>query len=624
MPSRSLHLRLIVWILCLAPLQPVLLKAGEDPPEPLAVTKKSNNPDRYFTNVAHEVGLAEHPAQRVALIDLDGDGFLDVLLRNQWQTPSTTLLLSREHENGALRTFQDITMTSRIARHDAERVRQANVLIFADVDNDGDADAFSGIYSDHFNPKWKGDPEITSAILLNDGHGAFERLESCGVESHPATTCAATFFDYNNDGRIDLFVGNWYRRYGESNEAHQDRLYRGVLKRGGKPAFEDVTAKAGLQTVPAPGQRNSAKPVYGAGHCDYNNDGWQDLLVCVYGRQWNFLWENDGKGGFIDVAERVHFDGDRIDHGRYPQAVKEYFREKYGTEREDELPFRANGNTFSVACADYDRDGDIDLFLGEITHAWAGDSSDLSALLVNGGKKERFVFERLPGAAPRRHANETSWNQGDMHVAWFDFDNDGLQDLLVSSGDYPDGQYLRLFRQREDHALEEITAACGFDWESSSGISLGDFDRDGDIDILAGKSWMRMPKDRRSGPVPAPALFRNEVGSQNNWITIQLRGKGKGGANGLGIGARITVEAGGVRQVREIRGGCGHAGQLDPPEAHFGLGPADLIERITVRWPNKRLSIQRIEKVQPNRVIQIRERGGIEEVDLKATSPDRR
>lgn len=558
----------------------------------------------YFVDVAKEAGLASVPAIRAAFVDLNGDGFLDCVLKHK----STYVFLNIGRGKGG--GFMPFTEPSRIAWPGEETAeRRAGVLIFADVDNDGDMDAFSGMFCDFENPSFKGDRTARSAILLNDGEGVFSLLDRSGVDEHPATTCAATFFDYDRDGWIDLFVGNWYREYGESLACYQDRLYRGV----GGGRFKDATREAGLETDAEPGGRWSAKPVYGAGHCDYNNDGLQDLLVCVYGRQWNFLWENKGDGRFEDAAERTGFDGDGIRHGRYPEWLYERLRELERPPREDEEPFRSNGNTFSVACADYDCDGDVDLFLGEITHGWAGDSSDLSSLLTNLGEEKGFVFRRDPEVAAREHEDERRWNQGDIHVAWCDFDNDGWQDLLISSGDYPDAQYLRMFRQREDHTFEDVTDACGFDWESSAGISLGDFDRDGDVDILAGKSWMRMPRERRRGVRPAPALFRNDVGNRNNWLTVILQGKGEGGANRFGVGARITVEAGGRTRIREIRGGCGHSGQFDPPEAHFGLGKADRIDKLTVRWPNKGLTTQVFEGVEPNRIVRIIEGKGMEE-----------
>ncbi len=563
----------------------------------------------YFVNVASPAGIAGIPAQRVTFVDVDGDLFLDCLMINIWKKKATALYLNKAGNGG--RRFEDFTDKSGIARTtDGKGKREPNLVIFADVDNDGDVDAFSGMFCDFLKPDFAGDQTVRSAILLNDGHGVFSFQNKSGVDGHPATTCAATFFDSDNDGLIDLFTGAWYKKYGTNLDSYQDRLYRGK----GKGCYEDVTEARGLATIGTAGKRESARPVYGAGHCDYNNDGFQDILVCAYGRQWNMLWENDEGKRFSDAAEKTGFAGDAITHGRYSDRIKKLFLEKYGSKREDELPFRSNGNTFSVAAADYDNDGDIDLFLGEITHGWAGESSDLSCLLTNGGKEKGFLFNRDLGAIPRKRNATDSWNQGDMHVAWIDFDNDGLLDLLLSSGDYPDGQYLRLFRQKEDHSFEDITALCGFDWESSSGISVGDFDRDGDVDILAGKSWMRLPADRRQGESPAPALFRNDVGNRNNWITIQLRGRGKGGANALGIGARVTIEAGGRTQMREIQGGCGHCGQLNPPEAHFGIGKADQIDRITVNWPNRKGSTWTAEKVTPNRLVRISEGSGLKQL----------
>ncbi|MFH2001849.1 MAG: CRTAC1 family protein [Planctomycetota bacterium] len=566
---------------------------------PLLGTDEEKSP--FFTDVAGETGLASHAGLRVAFADLNNDGFLDCVLR----THDSGLFLNQH----GLR-FEPAAEASNLDGPDGEGGKRPTALmIFGDVDDDGDLDAFSGIFCDFLKPGFEGDRSFRNAILLNNGKGVFSMNSESGVDAHPATICAATFLDYDHDGRLDLFVGNQYKQYPEI-PAYQDRLYRGT----GQGRFEEVTQKAGLATIDEPGHRNSSKPAFGAGHCDFNNDGYQDLLVCVYGRQWNFLWKNLGNGSFVDVAEATGFDGDEIRHGKYSDEVKKYFLDRYGEAREDEKPFRSNGNTFSVACADYDCDGDMDLFLGEITHGWAGESSDRSSLLINKGEAEGFAFERKPDAVSRTHADSGKWNQGDLHVGWIDFDNDGRQDLLIASGDYPDGQYLRLFRQQEDHRFQDITDACGFDWEGSGGLSIGDYDRDGDQDILVGKSWMRLRKERCIGEFAAPALFRNNVGNRNHWITIQLRGKGPGGSNGFGIGARVSIEAGGKVQIREIQGGCGHNGQFDPPEAHFGLGNLETIDRISVRWPNQELTLQRFEKVKADRLIRIAEEGGFEEV----------
>ncbi|MBI5359447.1 MAG: CRTAC1 family protein [Planctomycetes bacterium] len=564
--------------------------------------ESANGAVKYFTNISAQTGLDKVPAQRAALVDINGDNYLDFVVRRLWQDdtwknrPSTMVFLNNPDSPG--QALQDITKESGLAFESDGSIRESSPLVFADVDNDGDMDAFSGINYDALNPDWKGNRNIKSAVFLNNGKGIFRKLEQSGVEASPATTICGTFLDYDSDGCIDLFVGNWYKQYGASIESYVSPLYQG----SGDGKFTDVTEKTGLRTADNPELHNGSKPVYGTGHCDYNNDGFQDILVCAYGRQWNLLWQNKGDGTFAEAGAETHFDGDEITHGRYPPGVN----------RQTEPPFRANGNSFSVACADYDCDGDMDIFLTEITHSWAGESSDKSSLLTNQGKENNYAFKRDPNALLRKHPDPANWNQGDLHVDWLDFDNDGLQDLLLSSGDYPDGQYLRLFSQKPDHTFEDITDKCGFDWESSAGISIGDFDRDGDLDILAGKSWARMPTEGYKEAWPSPALFRNDIGNRNNWITIQLHGNGKGGANKMGIGARIILEADGKKQIREIYGGNGHAGHFDPPEAHFGLGKAWKIDKITIQWPNKDKTEQTFTNIKSNKLIRIIEGGKIE------------
>jgi hypothetical protein len=556
----------------------------------LVLIAPSADDPKYFTNVADNTGLKAVPAHGVAFVDLNGDNYLDCVVRGSMSGiagKELKIFLNKGDAKG--RTFTEFTKESLLAPEKDGKAREAGALTFADIDNDGDMDAFSGMFCEPLNPKWTGDRDAQSAIFLNDGKGVFKILENSAVATPQATTTVATFLDYDNDGLMDLFVGNWYKQYGVTVESYMSRLYKGT----GNGQFIDVTEKAGMKTKDDdPEARDGSRPVYGVSHCDYNNDGYQDILICAYGRQWNQLWKNNGDGTFTEVGEKTHFDGDEITHGEYPRGIN----------RPTERPFRSNGNTFSVSCADYNRDGYIDLFLAEITHAWAGESSDRSSLLTNLGKEKDYVFKRESDAMSRTH-KDRNWNQGDMHVDWIDFDNDGLQDLLLSSGDYPDGQYLRLFRQKDDHTFEDITDKCGFNWESSAGISVADFDRDGDLDILAGRSCMRMSKDRAT---PFVGLFRNDIGNKNNWITIQLRGKGEKGANKMGVGARITIEAEGTRQLREIYSGSG-CGDFIPPEAHFGLAKVKKIDKITIQWPNKEKTTQTFTDVSPNRFIRINE-----------------
>ncbi len=562
-------------------------------------------------NVASAAGISEVSAQNAAFSDLDGDGYPDLILGNTQAGRSNAVFLNRPKDGG--RGFTDFTAQSGINSNPVSTgPRAADFVALGDVNNDGCVDMFSAKYSEFEKPKSdprtekalrdekgnilyeKTDDGLRSEILLNDCYGHFSILPNSGVGGHAETTTSAEFFDYDDDGILDLFTGNWYKEYGVSYLSYPSRLYKGL----GDGRFKEVTEKAGLLTYATEGSTDSSRPVYGVSHCDYNNDGAQDILVAVYGRQANRLWKNNGDGTFTDVAPAAGFDGDAIRHGRYPADAK----------RAPEPAWRSHGNTFSAACADYDNDGDMDVFLGEITHSWAGEASDLSSLLENLGAKKNYVFRRRPEAIKRVH-NGKNWNQGDMRAAWFDFDNDGLLDLLISSGDYPDGQYLRLFRQVKKGVFAEVTDKCGFNWESSAGITLADYDRDGAVDILAGKSWMRLPAARRQGKLPAPALFRNLAGTKNNWLEVTLEGKGPGGASRSAIGARITLKTGGTEQLREIQGAGGHAGQVNSFTAHFGLGRAAKADRLEVRWggPGR---VSTFYGVPANRFVTIKEGSG--------------
>ena len=510
-----------------------------------------------FTNVATEVGLPDDAAGRMVFVDLDGDGMLDIVQNRKY------FLLQRE---GRFVPGQALPHVP-------------SLVLFADFDNDGDQDCFAGMTCEPEKKGWK-DHGLRSQLFLNDGQGNWKLSPHKFAREALHTACT---FDFDRDGKLDLCVGNGYRQYGTSLECYSDRLFRG----DGKGGFFDVTEAVALLTIRKPALADSARPTYGITHGDFNGDGRQDIWVATYGRQRNVLWTwRDGV--FVDVAAETAFDGDAITHGRYSEGLKEFWKKKYGHEREDEQPFRANGNTFDCAIADYDNDGDMDCILAEITHSWAGDSSDRTSLLTQ--DDGRFV--RNDKAFARLHRVER-WNQGDIHCGWIDYDNDGLQDALISSSDYPDRQELKLYRQRPDHTFED---ARTFDWEGAGQISVGDYDNDGDLDILCGRSLNRLPKDRKAKLGKRAALFRNDVGNTNHWLQVVLRGT-KSNRDGIGCRIRVTT-ADGVTQTREIRGGHGHAGHNNPYIAHFGLGEHAKAVKLEIRWPDKAGTVQVIEGVK--------------------------
>ncbi len=552
-----------------------------------------------FSNVAPEAGLGWLNATRCKWVDIDAGGWQDlVLLVSNPPTSDGVVLLRCEAASGVPR-FSDMTASSAI--HSGGK-RPVSLLLAGDADNNGFPDLFCGVSCDFEKPRAASDgaplagpdgrilmavPDhgFRSSLMLNTGKGGFSPAADGTPGSWPATVAAACFLDFDRDGLIDLFVGNWYRRYGFDNSCYPSRLFKG----SGDGSFTDVTASAGILLSDEPGSRSSSRPVYGASHCDWNNDGWEDILVCAYGRQWNILWKNNGDGTFSDAGERTHFDGDDLRDGTYPT----------GAGREPELPYRSNGNTFDAACADFDNDGDFDVFLSEITHSWAGPSSDLSCLLVNAGPE--WVFTRDQNRGIDRRHEHPKWNQGDLHATWLDYDNDMLPDLLLASSDYPDRQILRLFRQTPDHRFSDVTASAGIGIMNPTQPSTADFDRDGDLDIVVGTTNMRLtPEQVQSRPFRL-SLFRNEIGNRNSWIGFRLHGKGRGFANAQGIGALIRVTVGGVTQTREIFGGQGHCGHQDAQEAHFGLADHAIVDRVEIIWPNASRSTDVFERIPARR-----------------------
>ncbi len=623
-------LQMLCLFLVLLPAPAALVLAEDETPEEEAA---------WFTNVAGSVGLEGVKAKDAIFTDLNGDGWWDLCIDRRHVYLSRRGARFARHEatgipNPAIRRIPlDAAGTPDEAKaKDVEYV--PHHLYFADLDNDGDQDAIAGVHAwwQHvLGTTWTNvkaaDPGLRTTIYLNDGKGRFKAAKPSGIGADDAVgpAMALAILDYDNDGSLDLYEGREYRRYGELRACGVDRLWKG----DGKGGFTDVTKAAGLWTSPSPYTGTDvasadpallrfSRPTFGVTHADWNNDGHQDLLQMAYGRQWNYLWKNNGDGTFTDVGLATGFAGDAVTHGRYPDFVR----------RPPERPFRSNGNTFDCAVGDLDNDGDLDCLLGEIAHFWAGPASDLPAVLMNEGKAKGFKFERLTVRElfpARTFRTPRRWNFGDLHTAFLDVDNDGRLDVLIGSGDYPDGQYLRLYRQKSDGEFEEVTTIAGFDWEGCGDLSIGDFDRDGDVDILAGRSFMRLNQKHRDAhmggiKVNAVGLFRNDIAGRNgnHWLNVRLRGKGAGGANRSGLGARILVTTGDVTQMRELRGGSGLANHQDPAEACFGLGKAKVIDRLEIRWPDAKHTVQVFEKVPADRFVIVRQ--GSKKLKLEAAA----
>ncbi len=533
-------------------------------------------------------------AARVGVADLNNDGYPDLILDR------VHVFLNRTTPAGRLH-FEPVLVTG------LPPVQPHDVMAFADLDNDGIADSILGRAFDPQNPNAALPPEgqpQRSAWLKGNGDGTFGSLDEQGrplgrfheLPVQPASVVAIAVHDVNRDGLPDIALGNSYTAYGRGFDAPPTDLLlqqpdgsfaRAVMPDDGIPFSEDDTG---------------GRPSYGIMLADLLSDGRVGVLELNYGRRANrYIVPVDGV--WTDIAPRLGIDADDIRHGEYPQWMRD-------RGRTDERPFRANGNTFDAAITDVNHDGLPDLYYAEITHAWAGDSSDRSRLLIRRG--ERFVHD--PAYTTDRFPADTpNWNQGDIFAAFIDANLDTFPDLLLSSSDYPDpepnAQRLRLFRNTGSgfmdlHATPESRAAVGFDHRGSAQLAIADFDGDGDEDILVAQSFNRLnaeqsaaiahpnARDTDGNPAPSVRLYLNlaiEHGGRS--IALRLQGAGNNTHWAYGATVRATLDHDNDRSTPDITTTHwlnpigGHAGKSHDRTLIIPLGRATTAD-VTIVWPD--------------------------------------
>lgn len=522
---------------------------------------------------------------RVCFADLNGDGRPDVVIDKH------LVYLNGAAPNSP--TGVRFTLVPAEKSGLSKPVR-GTVAVFADLDGDGHLDALRGEYVDKRKSDWEDHGQRT-AWQRGKGDGTFgEPRPIAGVPE--ATTCAIAVADVDRDGALDLWLANWYFEYGASVAAYPNHL----VTRSGKSSWSSLELPVGADDVLEPETDLDGRPTYGAMIASLGGGALPDLLELNYGRRWNRVWrwteteKGQGEPAWLDLAPALGLDGDDIRHGRHPDWVQG---------RNTEMPFRANGNSFDCSVGDVDNDGDFDLFVAAITHGWAGDSSDRSRLeynrLVETGEL-RFeydperCFDRIPEGVP-------NWNQGDLFCALADLDHDTRLDLILSSGDYPDRQILRIYTQKPDGAFVDSTEAFGLEHDGSQQVSLADFDLDGDLDLLVGQTFNRFTAEMKEGRSPTVRLFQNELTEGRKSIVLFLEGDGKrSNRDALGAVVRVRLDEQ-TAMIRQLIGIGGHAGKQHDFLVHFGLGEHQQAETLVVEWPDKKGSTQRFEKVEAGR-----------------------
>jgi hypothetical protein len=371
---------------------------------------------------------------------------------------------------------------------------------WADTDNDGDLDCFV--------VTWYG---MTNYFYTNNGSGTFTKITNAPLVIQGTYSETCSWGDYDEDGLVDLYICN-------SDGSLKNNLYHNE----GNNTFTQVTTGDMVTDTFASRSVNWT---------DIDNDGALDLFVTnEYGQHEN-IYRNDGSGSFTKVST-----GALLNNG---------------------------GNTMSSSWADYDNDGDMDVFL-------ANDQGD-NSLFRNEGS---FNFTKII-ADTVSNSNGRSFSS-----AWSDMDNDGDQDLFVTNSFMTGSLLLNfLYVNNGDGSFTRVdntVPATDMDW--SYGCAFGDYDNDGFEDLAVATC-------KYSGVNRNDLLYHND-GNANNWITIKLTGTT---SNKAAIGARVKVKATingtSVWQMREISAQSSYCGQNDM-RAHFGLGDADSVETVMISWPS--------------------------------------
>ena len=470
--------------------------------------------------------------------DYDNDGWMDIYLVNSgpsdFYNPKTPIKNALYRNNGD-GTFVDVTDKAGVACGQMGHFGQGAAA--ADYDGDGWQDLYVTNYG-------------TNVLFHNNGNGTFTNVtDKAGVAAPNWSTCA-TWFDYDNDSKLDLFVSSFVQYSGNGSifcgDNRAGRRYYCVPRvfkprpsflfhneGGGK--FLDVSKDSGIAA--------SLGKSFGAVATDVNNDGLMDLFV-ANDTLANFLFVNKGKGKFEEVGL---LSGVAYSDSGAPRSG------------------------MGVDAADFDNDGWQDLFVANI-------DQELFSLYQN---QKDLTFIDKPGEIGPATRLLSGWG-----LRFFDYDNDGDPDLIVANGHPDDMVEIQSLKVKYKEPLlmfenvngnyKHVSSISGAVFSKdfpARGLSVGDYDNDGDLDVLVINNG------------DAPILLRNEGGNRNNWVGLNLVATR---SNPGAVGAIITWEAGGVKYKRLKTAGGSFLASHDPREV-LGVGAATKIDSIEIKWPSGRV-----------------------------------
>lgn len=539
------------------------------------VSRSASNMKIAFTDVTKSAGIdfinasssekkyiVESMGGGVAMFDFDGDGRLDIYLLNSYtveaavaKKPRPPAALYRNLGNGR---FEEVATKAGVA--DPGWAMGASV---ADYDNDGDDD----LYVTCFGP---------NRLYRNLGNGKFEDATAKAGVGDARFSTGSAWGDYDRDGDLDLFVANYVDfklddlpQFGKGDLCKYRNIPVQCGPRGLPGAGDALYRNNGDGTftdVSKPAKVDDANGLYGLGvmWTDFDDDGWPDILVANDATP-NYAYRNNHDGTFTEMG-----------------LVNGWAVDENGVEQ----------GSMGISIGDYDRDGRLDLIVTNFAEQY-------NTLYRKNADGNYSDVSRASGTA-KASMPLVGWG-----VKFFDYDNDGWLDLFVANGHvypqiegaFPGGQYRQrklFYRNLRNGTFADLSNDLGEalkERRASRGAAFGDYDEDGDLDVVV---------NDLDGP---PMLLRNDGGSTaGNWIKLQLIGTK---SNRNAAGARVSLKAGGSTQIEEAHAGDSYLSHSDW-RLHFGLGSATTVDEIAIRWPSGKT--EKLTKVQANKLVKITEK----------------
>lgn len=530
------------------------------PVEFVDVTARAGITFRHDNAASTQKYLIETMGSGCGWIDYDQNGLLDLYLVNSAATKAyqpKNPLRSALYRNNGDGTFSDVTLKAGVG---AEGLFGMGVAV-GDYDNDGFPDLLVLGYG-------------RSILYHNNGDGTFTDVTAhAGVENAGRWASSAAWFDYDKDGKLDLVIANYVawspncnfwcgdHAPGMRSYCHPDD-FDGVppalFHNNGDGTFIDVSKTSGVGFKPANG--------LGIVTFDYDNDGWQDIFIANDSLP-NLLFHNNHDGTFTEVG--------------YTTGVAVSM---------DGLPEAGMG----ADAGDLTGEGRLDLV---VTHL----DSQLARLYQNLGSQQ---FDDI---TLRSKLGYATYHMSEFGTRFMDYDNDGLLDLFMACGHvldnvhsyksdiyYPEPKLM--FRNIGRGTFENVSDQLGPDFllpRVSRGTAVGDFDNDGDLDILVSNNGQ------------PPQLLRNDGGNSNHWLEILLIGTR---SNRDAVGARVKISAEGLTLQDERKGGMSYQSAQDP-RFHFGLGGRTIVDQVEVFWPSGGLT--KLANIKSDQIIVIKEGEGL-------------